>query len=1236
MLTFSDFSLIFFFISIFVYMFVSFKVALTILVVSISTLYGAQVVFDFKFKPVKTATRQSKFSQKTKVKQKKLEDSQNYQRKPIGQFLNFLNFDDEKSMNSSFSLGRKTSFRTKSPKRNAVGRSHSFSVPSSSNVTQKHKINQSFMASAGPLLTLPFLPRVKRALGLDSESSPRKTVTQPISTNTTHPPAPSPGFLPAVRLGRREKFNLSANSSVIRSPNTVKIAPPEPHRLSSPRLLEVRNNSHNSEQRRTPDTQAVVSALKEKSIYSKKRTMTINEDAYTEYPIHQAKRRRQESQQSNASTSSLPPLPANLPDLSTSGYTIPRLETPTLKRTADLSEHEWEENIASAKRLRKENRNNSIISSLSSMKRVELKEGEGFGRQNKRKVRHEEKENFTEVKKVAKSDKASIENNTSICLDRSDTLILPPDFDQSIGQHSQSINESTGNISDTSSILDKSQADPKLQKRVSLNETFSARKRQMSFYSGLNKSFKKVPQANVLASMEDYEFDREAEQQRVQEMLEGIEEAEKEKQDKNEKSKVQPVSALTSTLNSAGSSQSVASVAPTSTTTLSSIVAPVSLSTTASSLSSASTTSTPATTAEAKYTFKPAFGDVSAPVTLTTTPAASSLNQVTGVATTSTTAPSASSSNESSGLKFNFGTVKSYTTTISPTTATNIGLSSFPSTGLTSNTSTTTSTSTMPSITGFGTNGINFGNTTASVSAGTGVLQSTLNSTTTASSSAGAPVVNNNLLSSGACMFGMASAGGTTTTNSSGSTITSLGQNTNPSFGTGVLGSNVTPFAANNTTPGLNFGTSATPTNVVSGFSFASTTTTNSGSALGTAPTSVTSGFGTSLFGQKPPPPAYGEQVSSASSQPFAALQSASGSAAFNFGGASSTNTPASQSVFRVTSSDYCSSVNWYIWVKQSSYMLHHLLVYLVQKGQTTSAPSIFGTQGQATAAPSVFGSFRSGKYSAIYIWSTKSRLSAAPSVFGSTGQTTTASSIFGSTVQSTTSNSNSFNFGGSTGQNSTFQNATNTQTNQTSSVFGGQSTNQTSNFNFGTTPVTKSSVFGNAQQSSSFGGTSAFGQEKSNTFSTNPSTTQSGFSFGSSTASFGGAQTTQQTGFAASNSNNQSGNTVGNTFTFGASTPVKTGFDFSSSASGGGSTNGFNFNASFGSSGGTNQAPGFGTPTAGSNQTTGFGTPTAGGLPTPNFGTPTNNMFSIGTSNTSARPRATAKPKRRGTSSRR
>lgn len=90
--------------------------------------------------------------------------------------------------------------------------------------------------------------------------------------------------------------------------------------------------------------------------------------------------RRQESQQSNASTSSLPSLPDNLPDLSTQGYTIPRLKTPTLKRSinmANLTDLEWEESEERGnmkKRPRHETHYNSISSSLSSMRRMKIKQ----------------------------------------------------------------------------------------------------------------------------------------------------------------------------------------------------------------------------------------------------------------------------------------------------------------------------------------------------------------------------------------------------------------------------------------------------------------------------------------------------------------------------------------------------------------------------------------------------------------------------------------------------------------------------------------------------------------------------------------------------------------------------------------------------------------------------------------------------------------------------------------------
>lgn len=89
--------------------------------------------------------------------------------------------------------------------------------------------------------------------------------------------------------------------------------------------------------------------------------------------------RRQESQQSNASTSSLPSLPDNLPDLSTQGYTIPRLRTPTLKRSinmANLTDLDWEESESGnhKKRPRHEAHHNSISSSLSSMRRMRIKQ----------------------------------------------------------------------------------------------------------------------------------------------------------------------------------------------------------------------------------------------------------------------------------------------------------------------------------------------------------------------------------------------------------------------------------------------------------------------------------------------------------------------------------------------------------------------------------------------------------------------------------------------------------------------------------------------------------------------------------------------------------------------------------------------------------------------------------------------------------------------------------------------
>jgi hypothetical protein len=53
---------------------------------------------------------------------------------------------------------------------------------------------------------------------------------------TSYPSSPSPGFIPAVRLAKCERSQHSQQKfTPARSSNVVRIAPPEPHKLSSPR-----------------------------------------------------------------------------------------------------------------------------------------------------------------------------------------------------------------------------------------------------------------------------------------------------------------------------------------------------------------------------------------------------------------------------------------------------------------------------------------------------------------------------------------------------------------------------------------------------------------------------------------------------------------------------------------------------------------------------------------------------------------------------------------------------------------------------------------------------------------------------------------------------------------------------------------------------------------------------------------------------------------------------------------
>ncbi|OWF35444.1 mucin-5AC-like isoform X2 [Mizuhopecten yessoensis] len=426
--------------------------------------------------------------------------------------------------------------RTRKPSQ-LVARRHSFSVKASLDTSTSESNSR-----------IPFLPTIKRALGLETIVSPRYTSKDDYSNYTSYPEAASPGFVPAVRLSQHDRHPLSkVRSSAVRSPNTIKIAPPDPHKLGSPRMLEKRRKDPGTDDtRKTPDMQSVLTALKEKR---RKRTAGPSEDTYcTEVPTQKSKRRRQESQQSNASTSSLPPLPASLPDLSVSDYTIPRLETPSLKRAAAPEVSEWEGHASNAKRLRQEGRYNSISSSLSSSRYLERSNRSYSPRPDwsqestaelKRAIQreinkitqempsdlvtslrlqcegvqkdHSGKENRDFPVSTTAQDPASSLSS----IQRADTVMLKPSLDK----EDQSFDVST---SDTS-LLDQSQNKAMTpRQKVTLNKSFSVRKRQMSLYTGLNKSFSKVPKSNVVACIEDYEADREAEQRRVEQMLEDI------------------------------------------------------------------------------------------------------------------------------------------------------------------------------------------------------------------------------------------------------------------------------------------------------------------------------------------------------------------------------------------------------------------------------------------------------------------------------------------------------------------------------------------------------------------------------------------------------------------------------------------------------------------------------------------------------------------------------------------
>nr|XP_022341390.1 mucin-19-like [Crassostrea virginica] len=1057
--------------------------------------------------------------------------------------------------------------------RSTVSRNHSFSGRRSdfnaSRITDSH------------LKYTPFLPTVRRALGLDNV--PKSPLPKTPDVTATYPERPVAGFLPAVRLGRRELPRYSpASRSLGRSPNTVKIAPPDPRRINNTRLFQVKNNQKEENRTSTLNTQSVLSALKEKS---RKRTMDGFDVTISDVQGQMAKRRRQESQQSNASTSSLPSLPDNLPDLSTQGYTIPRLRTPTLKRSinmANLTDLDWEESESGnhKKRPRHEAHHNSISSSLSSMRRMRIKQAV-----NKRK--NESKENSL----VEDGSGRSSPVMKKAMLQSADTVLLPENKDAasptsmktdetSKTQHSE-LETSVAEFLNKSESTQKSVRTPK---RVALTEKLSARKRDMSLYAGLNKTYENVPLANISAKIEDYDQDREEEEKRAKDMMSEIEEPEKETDAAGVVSSV-GVLTTTSTIPSQAASSSpsitLGSTKPISAVGVNSETSATPASSAASMFSASSPASTPApglfatSTAVSTSSVSPVSKTLStAGFTFGGSPsAASGTSSVASLSSATSTVTSAAGT-IASAAPFNFGTTSTPVVKASPLTGFQVGQktteagptlsvsSSTPATSTISgnlfsgsSSSTASATSAPPpyfsgqtaglASSPIGQSGFNTGVQTTKSSSVTSVLspegskggfsfggQSTIAATTVTTAAPSASV--------GGFAFGVQSQGVPAPV-SNGATSTSKVDGF--SFG-GQPSSAVTTVS-----------NGASSTSAVGGFNFGGTTTTTTATSL--AP----GGFNFGNQSTKAPSTASTGGFSFNSQPSSTATASAPGG--FNFGTSTTSSVPSSNVAFSFGAGKVSNAAS-------TSNMSQPSAVSFASApnsaASTTPAPGGFNFGTQPTSSNGAGGFNFAGQNPAPAPAPVTTTAAAAPGVFafGTPNATTTVSSSTGgfNFAPGSTASSAVFNFGTNKPATTTsgmFNSTSTTKSEQPSSVFafGAGSQNSaapapsfgqqpagsqpSSTFTFGQSTTTAGSVFGQPTVTQS---TSVFGQSSIQPFGQNPQSQPPPYGsttgFGQQTGSQGKpgfGQTSQPTtGFGQANS----GSTFGQqpsaqpTFTFG------------------------------------------------------------------------------------------------------
>ncbi|GFN91801.1 WD40-like domain-containing protein [Plakobranchus ocellatus] len=229
-----------------------------------------------------------------------------------------------KSLRSRTSMGIKDHLNTSLPaSRSGVGRPITRAV---NDYSHERLANKTFSGVHGPLLSSPIVPQIRKALESQSSIGSHGIISKhgkPVgrsaslnygmSRNLTRSTA---GQVPWVKLKRRESIGLSdlVTGNTPQSPNTVKLAAPEPRHLPAPPsfkstlVIVTTEPSRN----RLIDTQTVVSALREKR---KRFTSSQQDEVAAEESWHNSKRRRQDSSQSNASSVSIPPMPDTLPDL---------------------------------------------------------------------------------------------------------------------------------------------------------------------------------------------------------------------------------------------------------------------------------------------------------------------------------------------------------------------------------------------------------------------------------------------------------------------------------------------------------------------------------------------------------------------------------------------------------------------------------------------------------------------------------------------------------------------------------------------------------------------------------------------------------------------------------------------------------------------------------------------------------------------------------------------------------